>query len=263
MTAQVRIESGGSMAIRQKIVFVLGMHRSGTSCLAGMLEEAGLFLGEVVTQARYNPKGNRENLRIRALNDEVLSDSRGAWDKPPDRVVWQAGHRRKRDELFRDFQHVQIWGFKDPRTLLPMEGWLESLEKPAFAGTFRHPVAVAQSLCSRQKGSAAQWMDLWRIYNGILLDLHDKYLFPVVDFDWTTEVYKEGVNKVITTLGIKPQYPTRAGIGAIDEDSAPHSQSASGNGFFDPSLRHWSRDIQAELPKEIRSTYLALRERAG
>jgi len=33
-------------------VLILGMHRSGTSCLAGSLQEAGLYLGEVNTAAR-------------------------------------------------------------------------------------------------------------------------------------------------------------------------------------------------------------------
>jgi len=28
-------------------ILILGMHRSGTSCLAGCLEEAGLYLGDV------------------------------------------------------------------------------------------------------------------------------------------------------------------------------------------------------------------------
>ncbi len=30
-------------------IAVLGMHRSGTSCLTGLLEQAGVFLGPVIT----------------------------------------------------------------------------------------------------------------------------------------------------------------------------------------------------------------------
>jgi len=43
-------------------MLILGMHRSGTSCLAGCLQAAGLISGEVNIQAMYNAKGNRENL---------------------------------------------------------------------------------------------------------------------------------------------------------------------------------------------------------
>jgi len=42
-------------------ILILGMHRSGTSCLAGCLEEAGLYLGDVNLKAGFNKKGNREN----------------------------------------------------------------------------------------------------------------------------------------------------------------------------------------------------------
>ena len=48
------------LADTQPIV-ILGMHRSGTSCLAGCLEELGLHLGTVITSAPHNKKGNREN----------------------------------------------------------------------------------------------------------------------------------------------------------------------------------------------------------
>jgi len=46
-------------------VAILGMHRSGTSCLAGSLQELGLYLGEVYDQNPHNPRGNRENAAAR------------------------------------------------------------------------------------------------------------------------------------------------------------------------------------------------------
>ena len=44
-----------------RVVCVLGMHRSGTSCLAGSLEQQGLFLGETNTRGPFNLRGNRES----------------------------------------------------------------------------------------------------------------------------------------------------------------------------------------------------------
>ena len=46
----------GSGTHEQRTVMILGMHRSGTSMLAGSLQEAGLALGDVLTEAPYNPK---------------------------------------------------------------------------------------------------------------------------------------------------------------------------------------------------------------
>ena len=70
-----------------EILCVLGMHRSGTSCLTGSLQEAGLYLGDCHTWNPHNLKGNRENQEIVDINDRVLADNGGAWDAPPERVI--------------------------------------------------------------------------------------------------------------------------------------------------------------------------------
>ena len=40
-----------------RLIAVLGMHRSGTSYLAGSLQEAGLILGDCHTWNKHNEKG--------------------------------------------------------------------------------------------------------------------------------------------------------------------------------------------------------------
>ena len=70
-----------------RIYAVLGMHRSGTSWLAGSLEERGLALGEVNESAKYNAKGNRENSELQSLHAAVLRDSGGTWRDIPRRIV--------------------------------------------------------------------------------------------------------------------------------------------------------------------------------
>ena len=58
------------------------MHRSGTSCLTGSLEAAGLYLGNIQTWNPFNLKGNRENQEIVDLHDLILADNGGSWDSP-------------------------------------------------------------------------------------------------------------------------------------------------------------------------------------
>ena len=81
------------LARKGRVVSIVGMHRSGTSCLAGTLEEAGLHLGNVITEAPHNAKGNRENRSIMDLHEELLVHSGGSWDRPPDRLSWSDAHR--------------------------------------------------------------------------------------------------------------------------------------------------------------------------
>ena len=75
----------------EQILCVLGMHRSGTSCLTGSLEEAGLHMGDIHTWNPHNLKGNRENQKIVDINDQVLASAGAAWDNPPDTdISWRA-----------------------------------------------------------------------------------------------------------------------------------------------------------------------------
>ena len=50
MTAEPETRAVADMPDR--VVCILGMHRSGTSCLTGSLQQAGLFLGDCHT---WNP----------------------------------------------------------------------------------------------------------------------------------------------------------------------------------------------------------------
>jgi len=50
-----------------------------------------------------------------------------------------------------NFHSSRLWGFKDPRTLLTLDGWLEALPEVSLAATFRHPLSVAGSLQERKQ----------------------------------------------------------------------------------------------------------------
>ncbi|MGC8755244.1 MAG: hypothetical protein ACP5QW_01800, partial [bacterium] len=55
-----------------KVICVLGMHRSGTSAMMGMLQNMGLDLGtNLMGPAEDNPKGFFENENVTFLNDKI------------------------------------------------------------------------------------------------------------------------------------------------------------------------------------------------
>ena len=94
------------------VVAILGMHRSGTSCLTGLLQEVGVFLGTVATKSDWNLKGNRENPGIMALHEELLGLNGGSWDAPPISVTWPHRSRLARDAIIQSYENVPLWGFK-------------------------------------------------------------------------------------------------------------------------------------------------------
>ena len=164
------------------------MHRSGTSLLTGSLEAAGLYLGKVNHSAPFNRKGNKENESIRSFHNELLAKNGASWDRPPKgQVRWERSDEERARSLVEPYVRAdRPWGFKDPRTLWMVEGWLRLLPSARIVGVFRHPSLVARSLAARTGDLTIGTRDglrLWCAYNAELLRLHRKYRFPLVHFN--------------------------------------------------------------------------------
>jgi hypothetical protein len=186
-----------------RVVAVLGMHRSGTSAFVGSLQQRGLDLAEHSTQNRHNPRGNRENPRVQGLNEAVLNDSGGSWREPPADVAWSAERLEEARAILAGYARLPLWGFKDPRTLLTLEGWERLLPDIELVGIFRHPSRVARSLASRPNLPVADPLGLWKTYNERLLALHRRRPFPVVSFDDDAEALERSFARVAESLGLE------------------------------------------------------------
>jgi hypothetical protein len=224
------------------MVGILGMHRSGTSCLSGCLEEYGLALGEVSNAAPNNLKGNKENLAFRHINDAVLAMSGGAWDRPPEQLNWDSDLRRRRDVYLAEHASLDLWGVKDPRTLLTLPFWEEADVNLRCVGTFRHPAAVASSLAARRNlQPATPSLELWKAYNLKLLDYVQRYGIPIVSFDLSTVEYRETVKQIAHRLGL---------------ENSEHVELE----FFEEDYRHYlpKNLIDHDCPEEYLTLYNAL-----
>jgi len=222
---------------------ILGMHRSGTSCLAGSLEEAGLALGNVDRKRHTNPKGNRENRDIMDLNNAVLEANGASWNTPPEGgCVWSDDHRAWRDRLIAEYPGDTPWGFKDPRTLLVLEGWLEALPAARLVGTFRHPIAVARSLQTRNGFEIERSVALWLQYNRRLLQAAQMHDMPMLCFDWPAQRYDTVLHGLARQLGLTPP---------------------EGNfGFFEAALRRSNPELDIPLAQEAQDLYQELLARS-
>src|SRR3989337_2456670 len=68
------------------VVCIAGMHRSGTSLIARMLNLCGLYLGsedDLLSAAPDNPEGFWENRQFLNINDNILFALNGNWAVPP------------------------------------------------------------------------------------------------------------------------------------------------------------------------------------
>lgn len=218
-----------------RLIAVLGMHRSGTSCLTGSLQEAGLQLGDCHTWNPYNLKGNRENQAFVDLHDAILAENGGSWDRPPRRSRWSMVHSRRAGELLREHADIPVLGFKDPRALLLIRGWKDLVPSMEFVGIFRHPEAVAQSLKNRSNLDRAHALDLWYHYNRALLREYRQRPFPILCFDEPEEVFQRKVGALAAKLDLPDGRP------------APR--------FYDGELKHYRGDSLSNLPWRARRLY--------
>ncbi len=178
------MSAGSAMTGRtSRGIAVLGMHRSGTSTLAGTLRAAGVHFGDVLDKgSKMNPKGLNEAPSILFMQQNLLEASGGDWHEPPAEVTWQRLHKAVRDLFIKSRACQPIWAFKDPRTLLTLDGWFAAIPDLDCAGIFRHPGEVAMSLHRRNEFPIAKCFEIWRIYNEELLRHWRRRGFPLVEF---------------------------------------------------------------------------------
>jgi len=176
---------------------VLGMHRSGTSLLTGLLVKSSVltFPDEDIKTNEENPLGFFENKNVVGLNDIWLSEQGLSWNRPFEVDLFDntVGIETFNDEipcLSNCTQNVTImsyfnraiaahskgfspWVLKDPRLCITLPTWLQAFESamvatPAIVMIYRNPLEVAKSLNKRKHGKTVNiWegLMLWIWYN--------------------------------------------------------------------------------------------------
>lgn len=232
------------------------MHRSGTSCLTGSLQQGGLFLGTVHEWNEYNRRGNRENQDVVNLHEAVFKANGLNWKQPlrpaswktlwrHPAPIWQPQHLERGREILAAHTDEPLWGFKDPRTLMLLNGWRTLAPNMEFVGIYRHPMAVAQSLASRPAlpVTVEEGLQMWYTYNRELLRQYRRHPFPVLCFDWSEEKFHLRLEHLHHELGLSP---------------VPAEER-----FYTKELHKQTADSTAQLPSPIRTLYKRLEEIAN
>ena len=165
-------------------VIVLGMHRSGTSILGGLLNKLGLKVGrpvDLIQPAEDNEKGFFERVDLVLQNDKFMSQQ----DCHYGGHTWQYDARKGLQTYFTEQNNPAFfaegrkslafynnpenypWMMKDPRLCVTFRTWLPLLSFiPTVLFTYRHPMDVAKSLNTRyEKYKFSRGLKLWYIYN--------------------------------------------------------------------------------------------------
>ncbi len=154
---------------------VLGVHRSGTSVITGILHRLGgrvcrdddlLHGTEQGHQVRY-----WESRSVVLFNEALLRALGGDWSSPPELTAgWWASPSlaevgRAANDRFWSVHPARGWLCKDPRLCLTLPFWrMWVLPETRVVLVVRHPAEVAASLHRRDgiSGRHAEW--LWQRY---------------------------------------------------------------------------------------------------
>jgi len=207
---------------RRQAILVLGMHRSGTSAVAGALVLAGGAPPlEAMPATDDNPRGYWESRKIAQFNNALLESAGSRWsDSANIGDGWFGAPEREDDAaraadlVCREFGGTGVIVCKDPRICRLLPVWKRAFElmeadcHPVMV--IRNPVDVAASLCRRAAdprfrpaamGSLAEGLLLWLRYH-LDAERHSRGLRRVVlEYesmlgDWTSAfapLFSEGI----------------------------------------------------------------------
>jgi len=151
-------------------VVVLGMHRSGTSALTGLLRLLGLWAGEeddFPPADDHNQAGYWEHRDVWSVDESILRRLGASWSRIADLDLSRLGKESRARfgervrEIVRDLDRRGPWVIKDPRLCLLFPVWREILERPFCVLIYREPLPVARSLAARDGLPIPYGIALW------------------------------------------------------------------------------------------------------
>lgn len=150
-------------------IVVLGMHRSGTSMLAGLLHLAGAYLGETIEARADNPKGFWEHKALCLVDMNILHHLGCPWDAPlPLPQGWQEQlehFEEPKQSIVAELCAQPLWAIKEPRLCHLFPWWREAFLKAGarlvVLLAVRNPFAVAASLNTRSPMPQERAMLSW------------------------------------------------------------------------------------------------------
>lgn len=239
-------------------VIIIGMHRSGTSLLTGMLGECGVFFG--AQQDEYN-----EALKFQELNEKIFAYAGASWDSPvgvrallaTEKGVSQAKDLIQpllNDSFFDSYfgnnnfaEREKNWGWKDPRNTYTLPLWLDMFPEARVVHIIRNGMDVAESLwkrettrpegkshhhysdcCQSREGCFALWEEYVTTAR-VGAGLHEKTL--EIKFEALLAEPSAVLSKVVEFIGISDPVDFQKPLGLIKKRDGSHLQDPLSESF--------------------------------
>jgi hypothetical protein len=247
----------GRRARRQKAVFVVGMHRSGTSAIARLINILGVPLsvpGDLLLPGPDNPEGFWESSFAVSLSETLLerlaidvfapAEPVRGWEHQDElaAIRWEA--RARLAQVF----PTPEWVLKDPRSCFTLPFLRVVTDTDAvIVMPYRNPLEVACSLEERNGIPWKQGLGTWESYVRSSLDVTAGLPVSVHAFE---DVVENPIAHVERLHGFLRSH----GVSVRDIDAPLRREVRK---FLKPELRHHRHDAEA-LRRAATADQLAL-----
>ncbi len=248
-------------------LLILGMHRSGTSALARVLNIAGGKLPQrIYGSGQGNETGHWEPQRIVECNEHLLAQLDSAWHdwRALDDQIHAADRREARLKQWQriieqDYGDAPLFVLKDPRICRLASPFIEAVEqigiRVAPILTFRNPIEVIESLKDRlaywpsdyTRGDAAL---LWLRHNLDAEAATRTRPRVVSSYDRLMSDWRGVLSAVAEGVGAHFPYSAAEIAPMVDEFLSPdrrHHSRSMHEVAIEPLLRGWVSDAYAAL----------------
>jgi hypothetical protein len=261
----MRFDSGQHKVAKPKdAVLVLGMHRSGTSSVAGALVAlGGAAPHHPLPPQPDNERGFWESSVLAALDDEILTAGGSQWNDwrafNLGRIDSQAAvalRARAKAALASEFNGADVPIIKDPRMCRLMRFWAPLFEEAEWSIRavlpLRSPLEVARSL-NRRDGISVCWGCLLWLRHVLNAEAETRAI-PRAVLDWSRFLDGKGEALARVTERLDLTWPNRGETAFADIDK-----------FVLPGLRRHTAtevDLRAHpaISDLVRETYSAMLE---
>ena len=166
----------------RSVIIMTGMHRSGTSLTASLLQSAGLDIGDrLMGEDTGNAKGHYEDLDFVEFHQNVLQSqgiSVAGWTKQQ-QIEVQPQYWAIARNLISARRERSLWGWKDPRTALFLGFWSQLIPQAKYVFIYRSPWEVVDSLFRRGdvifRTNPNFAVQQWCNYNQAILDFYQRH----------------------------------------------------------------------------------------
>ena len=182
------------------IVFIIGMHRCGTSLLSSCLVENNFSIGTNINKDKdlFNPNGYYENDSFTEFHEELLKYNNCSWYSINKKMNYTKTHVKDYIRLIlKEFKSSKLILIKDPRLTFFIDFLEEVCNKDYntyFLFLSRNKLEVCRSICFAQKITVEEANKLYDI-------THENYSNKFLKID-----YKDIIDNHSNTINIISSY---------------------------------------------------------